>query len=60
MNFSEWDRYDAKKREEKREEVWEAVEESELPLWYYLLLHPEARLDEADEMLLREWSNGGS
>lgn len=58
MNFSTWNAYDAKKRRKKLEEVWEEVEEGEMPLWVYLPLHPEARLSDEDESLLRAWAVG--
>ena len=60
LNFSAWDRYDAKKQRKKLDEVWEEVEEGEMPLWYYLPLHPEARLDEADLQKIRSWAVGGA
>jgi len=31
------------------------VEEGRMPLWYYLPLHPEARLSEQDKAILRTW-----
>jgi hypothetical protein len=58
MNFSTWNRYDDEEREEKLEEAWEEVEEGEMPLWFYLPLHPEARLSERDRELLRAWAEG--
>lgn len=60
LNFSTWNRYDAEERSEKLEELWEEVEEGEMPLWYYLPLHPEARLDESQKELLRAWATGES
>lgn len=59
VNFSTWDRYDAEERAESLEESWEMVDEGEMPLWFYVPLHPEARLDETDKRLLREWSGQG-
>jgi len=56
LNFSTWDAYDAKEQRHLRQEVWEEVEEGEMPLWFYVPLHPEARLSEADERLLEAWS----
>ncbi len=56
LNFSTWDRYSAEKRQEKLEEAWEEVEEGEMPLWYYLPLHPEARLSDAEREQLRAWA----
>jgi hypothetical protein len=59
LNFSTWDRYDAKKRRELREEAWEEVDEGEMPLWFYLPLHPDARLSDADRAALRAWGGDG-
>ncbi len=56
LNFSTWNRYDAKERAEKVEEIWEEVEEGEMPLWFYLPLHPEAELSESDHAALKAWA----
>ena len=58
LNFSAWNAYDAKKRAKNREEVWEEVEEGEMPRWYYLPLHPDARLGDRERELLRAWAHG--
>ena len=56
LNFSTWNAYDAEKRRHLIEEIWEEVEAGEMPLWFYLPLHPSARLDEADLELLEGWT----
>ena len=56
LNFSQWGTLDAKRREKLTEEIWEEVEEGEMPLKVYLLAHPDARLSEADKATLRDWS----
>lgn len=56
MNFSTWGRLPAEERAERIGEIWEEVEEGEMPLWYYLPLHPEARLSAADRDALRRWA----
>jgi hypothetical protein len=56
LNLSAWSRYDAKERREKLDELWEEVEEGAMPLWYYLPLHPQARLGDADKETLRAWT----
>jgi hypothetical protein len=38
-----------------RAKALEQVEEGEMPQWYYLPLHPKARLSEADLAVLRTW-----
>ncbi len=58
MNFSEWSKYSLEKKAEKTEEIWEEVGEGNMPLWYYLPLHPEAKLSAADKGVLRKWSTG--
>jgi hypothetical protein len=36
------------------------VEEGEMPPWFYLPPHPEARITEADMAILRAWALGAS
>jgi hypothetical protein len=43
LNFSEWGT-----GEQETEEIVKVVEEGEMPPWDYLLMHPEARLSDAD------------
>ncbi len=56
MNFSTWNRLTTKDQIEALHESWEEVEEEEMPLWFYLPLHPEARLSEQDRSVLQAWS----
>lgn len=61
MNFSEWASYSADDKAEDIEEIWEEVEEGHMPLWYYLPLHPEAKLSDADKQTIKVWvESGGS
>jgi hypothetical protein len=56
MNFSTWGRYDAEDRAENLEEIAEVLEEGEMPPWFYLPLHPDARLSPADLAAVRAWT----
>ena len=56
LNFSEWDQLSTEDQLEAIEEVWEEVEEGEMPLWFYLPLHPEARLSATDLEVLKRWA----
>jgi Haem-binding domain len=56
LNFSTWNQYDPKRQARKLHEVWEEVEEGEMPLWYYLAIHRDAALSDADRALLRAWA----
>ena len=55
LNFSEWESYSIQEKAEDLEEIWEDVEEGEMPLWYYLPLHPEARLSDKDMETIKNW-----
>ena len=55
LNFSTWQIYDEDERIDNLEEMWEEIEEGNMPLWYYLPLHPEANLDDRERKLLHEW-----
>lgn len=44
LNFSRWSEYDFKKADHKLEETVEMLEEKEMPLQSYTLLHSEANL----------------
>jgi hypothetical protein len=56
VNYSTWNRLDAKQRAKALKESWEEIEEGEMPPWFYLPAHPSARLSEQDRTLLRDWS----
>jgi len=56
MNFSAWTSIPERKRRKLLGEIVEVLEEDAMPLWYYLLLHPGARLDAADEATLVTWA----
>lgn len=55
LNYSTWSRYDAKKQRKLLKETRKEVDEGEMPLWIYLLGHPEARISAADRALLELW-----
>jgi len=56
LNFSTWDRYDARRRARKLEAINDEVEHGSMPLWYYRPLHPQARLSAEDKEALRRWT----
>jgi len=56
LNFTTWDRYPSKKQTTNRKKVWEEVNDGEMPLLPYRLLHPEARLSAVEKEQLRSWS----
>lgn len=56
LNFSTWNQLSADKQAEVIKESWEVVAEGKMPTWYYVALHPEARLSANDKTALRTWS----
>jgi len=58
FNFSEWDKYTEKDKAHILEEVIEEVEAGEMPLWFYLPLHSEAKILENDLATLKSWVAG--
>jgi hypothetical protein len=58
VNFSEWDKYDEKKKEKKLEHIIEMVEEGEMPLPNYLIMHSNAKLDSSKIKALKDWVTG--
>ncbi len=56
MNFSEWGNYAEKRRRKKLEQICEEIEEGEMPLESYLVLHPSAKLTEADREAICRWT----
>lgn len=55
LNFSTWDDYDDDERRDHLEEAWEEIEDGNMPLWYYLPLHPNAQLDSESRKRLHAW-----
>ena len=58
FNLSAWDAIDEMHQMKIREEMWEEVEEGEMPLPPYVLLHSEAILSEEQKKALEEWAEG--
>ncbi len=57
LNFSKWGEYAPKRQLDKLGEVVELVNEGEMPLTSYTLLHASAKLDPAAKARLAEWAS---
>ena len=55
-NMSKWDQYGIEDREHILSQIGPMVRNRKMPLPQYLLLHPEAKLSDADAELLYQWS----
>ncbi|HEX8252220.1 MAG TPA: heme-binding domain-containing protein [Thermoanaerobaculia bacterium] len=56
LSFSEWNTYNADQREHLLEEICEVVQDGEMPLEPYTLMHPIAKLTIEDKRALCVWT----
>jgi len=60
LNFSTWNRMSAEQQAKKIRKSSEEVSEGEMPPWYYLIVHRDARLTAEDRTTIHDWaSNAG-
>jgi len=55
LNFSDWGTYYPATRHRKLEWIGRAVRDKAMPPWSYRLMHPGARLSEADRAAIEHW-----
>jgi heme-binding protein len=60
MNFSDWALMDATRRYVARAQVAAVVKGHRMPAWYYLTLHPDARLSDQDREVLTHWGTSAA
>ena len=60
LNFSNWKTMKVGKRQHALEEIWEEIEEKEMPLPAYEILHPSARLSDKDMDILRRFTENAA
>jgi hypothetical protein len=56
VNFSEWPRYSTTAQRAIKQTVAFSTGTHRMPVWYYVTLHPDAKLSERDIRLLAAWS----
>lgn len=56
VDFSVFDQYPEKRRRRKWTEIPEQVQKGEMPPWFYVAVHREARLSESDKAALVQWA----
>jgi len=60
LNFSEWQTMPEKRRNKRRDQTAEEVDEGDMPLPPYVLLHPGAKLSSEQIAVLKEWSQSAA
>ena len=56
LNFSTWSQYNERRKSRKLKEIAKQVEQGKMPQWYYVSLHPDAKLSPADRQLIIKWA----
>ncbi|MGE5217450.1 MAG: heme-binding domain-containing protein [Chloroflexota bacterium] len=59
VNFSTWEKYEARRKNRKLKEIAEQVEKGDMPPWYYLPFHPDAKLSAAEREMIIKWATRG-
>jgi len=57
LSLSDWGTYETRRKTRKLDEIREQVESGSMPIKSYVLLHPNAKLSDADRRLLIDWAN---
>lgn len=57
LNFSRWGAYDDAKKIKKLKKTAKEAAKGEMPPWYYVLAHPEARLSPTEQQIFDTWIN---
>jgi hypothetical protein len=58
MNFSAWQQMSPMKQAKRRSDIGDEVSKGDMPLPYYVPLHPPSKLTAADKAIIRAWSEG--
>ncbi len=56
LNFTEWNMYDQKKKDRKLDHIGEEVRDGDMPLWYYTIMHQNAKLSQVDVQMVEDWT----
>lgn len=56
LNFSEWGNMSNSDKRKMREEIWEEVEEGEMPMKIYTVMHKDAVLSHDQKEAIQTWS----
>ena len=59
LNFSEWGSYYPQTRRRKLQWMGRVLREGSMPPWTYRVMHPRARLNEAERAMLEQWIDSG-
>ena len=56
LNFSVWSRYDTRRKARKLKEILKEVDGGDMPPWYYVPVHPDAKLSQLQREVIINWA----
>ena len=57
LNFSDWNTYTKRKLVRKLADIKEQIAKKEMPLRIYTIMHPNTKLNQAQSLLITDWSD---
>jgi len=58
LNFSDWGLMSTDDQQDARREIRKEVEQGDMPLSQYLLMHPGSKLTDPDKAVIQGWASG--
>jgi hypothetical protein len=58
LNFSNWETLYSGKKAGLKKEIWEEINNGNMPLASYTYLHPSANLDQMQKLTIKQWALG--
>lgn len=55
LNFNEWADYSSRRKNSKLKSIISQIEDGEMPLWSYTLIHRKAKLSEDERKTVLDW-----
>ena len=55
LNFNEWDSYSSRRKNSKLKSIISQIEDDEMPLASYTLIHRDARLSDTEKEIVLDW-----
>lgn len=60
MNMTDWNALKPDEQIDHIEGIWEMIDDGDMPLWYYQIMHPKSKLSDQDKTAIHNWSESVS
>ena len=57
LNFSQWEALSPERQAKRRRRIGREVASGDMPPWYYVVMHPSAKLSAEDRRSLQSWAS---